>query len=397
MAGASADELDSFAGWLVVALGFSSLLLVWGTVFTFTVYADALATTFGLDQLAVSSLFSVTAAVFYIVGGGVGVTVARVPLRPVVLAAAATVGIAVSLLQVVSSYPGLLVTFALFGMAGGTMFVLVLSVVPLWFDAYEGRAMGVALAGNGLGVLVLPFVWVWLLSRVDIRLAFGIVGGALAVVLLVASPVVRRPASVQPSGSVGLDRAWLRSSLTDRAFVVALVGFPLLWAWYFVLSSSLVDILTTAGIARTLAATAFGIVGGVSVLGRLGSGAIADVVGPRETLFVGVALAALAAAGLLGAGSPAVMYVALVAFGAGLGALATLFSPILVNRFGPENATAIIGLFTMAQATTAFGAPIGLSLLFEATGGYAVPLGLLAVLTFTGALLFHWGTRPGGT
>ncbi|MFB6353578.1 MAG: MFS transporter [Halobacteriales archaeon] len=393
MADAAGGELDSARGWLVVALGFVSLVLVWGTIFTFTVYAGELAGAFGLSRLAVSSVFSVTTAAFFVAGGGAGVVIARLPLRPVLAAAGVAIGASVALLQVVGSYAGLVAAFGLLGVAGGTVFVVVISLVPQWFDAYEGRAMGVTMTGNGLGVLVLPVVWVRLLGRVDVRTAFVVVGGAAVAVVLAASLVYRRPAGVDP-GRVAVDGDWFRGHLADRRFLVALVGYPLLWSWYFVLSSSLVDVLTAAGIARTVAATAFGTIGGISILTRLASGAVADRFGARETLAVGVGLAALGVLALVVTDTRALMYVTLAVFGVGLGAVATLFSPILVGRFGPENATAIVGLFTVAEATTAFGAPIVVNLLVGATGGYAVPLALLALLTLAGAGLFHWGTGP---
>lgn len=396
MADATASEVDSARGWLVVALGFATLLLVWGAIFTFTVYADPLAAAFGLSGIQVSAVFSVTTAAFFVAGGTIGVAIARVPLRPVVVAAGLIVGLAAGLLQVVSSYTGLAVTFALLGTASGTVFVVITSLVPQWFDAYRGRAMGVTLVGNGLGVLVLPLVWVWLLARVDVRFAVGLVGLATAAVILVAGLVFRRPASVSPTASVVLDLDWLGSTLSDRAFLATLVGFPLLWSWYFVLSSSLVDVLTTAGIARTLAATAFGTVGGVSVLTRLASGVAADRVGARITILVGIGLAGLGMFALAVSDTELLMYLTLAVFGVGLGAIAALFSPIVVGRFGPAHATAIVGLLTVAEAPMAFGAPIATNLLYAATGTYAAPLAVFGTLTLVGAWLFYRGTRPVG-
>lgn len=387
-------ELDSGRGWLIAALGLVSLLLVWGTIFTFTVYADALAMAFELEMVATSSVFSITTGAFFVVGGAIGIGVARLPLRPVVAAAGLGIGLATGLLQIVSTYLGLAVAFALLGTAGGVVFIVFISLVPQWFDAYEGRAMGVTLTGNGLGVLVLPFVWVWLLARTDIQGAFAVVGGASAVVVLVASLVTRRPTGLPGAEAVTIDPAWLRSMVADRRFLIALVGYPLLWSWYFVLSASLVDILTTAGITRTVAATAFGTIGGISIATRLAGGTAGDLIGHRRTLLAGVVLAVLGVFALLVTDTPLLMYVTLVLFGVGLGAIATLYSPIVVDRFGPANATATIGVFNMAEATSAFGAPIAVNLLAGVTGGYALPLAALGVVTLIGALLFHWGTGP---
>jgi len=392
MSDSAESALDSLTGWTIVAFGLIVLTLVWGTIFTFTVYAENLARAFGLSSLRVSSVFSIATAAFYVAGGLVGVLVSRTPLRPVVAAAGLAVAGAVALLQVVTGYVGLVVAFGLLGVAGGTLFVIVISLVPQWFDVYQGRATGITLIGNGLGVLILPFVWVWLLEWTDIRGAFAVVGGATAAVVLLGSLVSRRPPGVRAAGAAGIDRAWLASTFRDRRFQLAIVGFPLLWGWYFVLSSSLVDILTTAGIARSVAATAFGIIGGVSIVARILSGVLADRIDPRLTFLGGVVVAAAGMVVLTFVRTPLVMYVSLVTFGLGLGAIAALFSPVIVSAFGRENATAVVGLFTISETLTSFLAPIGMNALSTATGGYAVPLAGVVAMTLLGGAMFYWGT-----
>lgn len=390
----SGSELDSLTGWLIVALSLANLLVVWGFIFTFTVYADALAGAFGLSPIRASSVFSVTTAAFYVAGGALGVLVARLPLRRVVLATGIALGVAVGLVQVVSSYVGLLLAFGLIGAAGGTVFVVIISLVPQWFDRYEGRAMGIALTGNGIGVLVLPFVWLWLLERTDFRGAFALVGGVTVVLVLVSAAIFRRPGGVRSAETPLVDFAWLRTRLTDARFVVALVGYPLIWGWYFVLSSGLVDILTTSGIARAVAAGVFGTIGGVSVLARVASGAFADYVGPRKMLTAGVVLAGSGMFALLGVGGGPLLYATIVLFGVGLGAVAALFSPVLLRAYGVENATAVVGLFTISEAVTAFSVPIVTNYLVGLTGGYTAPLVLMGAVTILGAAMFHWGTDP---
>ena len=389
------DALDSRAAWVVVLVSVASLVVCWGSVFTYTVYAGALASAFGLASIQTSAVFSVATAAFFFVGGAVGFVVSRLPLRPVVLAAGVAMLAAVGGLQVVDSFPGLLAAFALFGVAGGTVYVVILSLVPQWFDAYEGRAMGVTMAGNGLGVQVLPFAWLWLLERTSIRGAFLVVGTATAAVLFAAAGVFRRPPGSRRGEDDIADLAWLRSLLGDPRFLAAWVGLVLCWAWYFVLSAGMVDILVSAGIARSVAAAAFGLVGGFSLASRVASGGIADWIGPRRTLAAGVGLTAVAIFGLASLESVPAMYVAVLVFGVGLGAIAALFAPIVIRAFGPSNSAAIAGTFNYASGTAGFLAPVAVGALAGATGGYTLPLAVLGVLTLVGAGLFYWGTDPG--
>ncbi|GGJ03326.1 hypothetical protein GCM10008995_11350 [Halobellus salinus] len=311
MNGTRDPKLDSLTGWLVVATGVVVLLLVWGTIFTFTDYSEALSTAFGLSELRTSTVFSITTAAFYVAGGVAGVLAARAALRPVVAAAGAAIAAAVGLLQVTTSYPGVLLAFGTFGTAGGTAFVVVISLVPQWFDEYEGRAVGITFTGNGLGISVLPPVWVWLLGRTRIRGAFAVIGGATALSILGTATIYRRPSGPVGGRASAVGTDWIRANFFDTRFLAAVAGFSLLWTWYFVLSADLVGILTGNGIPRAVAATAFGIVGGVSVVGRLVSGEFADRVGLCATLTGGVVVAAAGLVGLPWIGSSLPMYACL--------------------------------------------------------------------------------------
>jgi len=390
---ARARVLDSTRSWLLVALGVCVLTVVWGAIFTFTVYASELAAAFDLTGLQASSVFSITTAVFLVAGGAFGVLAARVPLRPVVAASGVGLAVVAVALHAVDSYVGLVVVFALLGMAGGTAFVVVVSLVPQWFDTYQGRAMGITMTGNGLGVLCFPFVWLQLFERVSFRTAFGVVVGTAALVVLAASAVYRRP----PGGTRDaptVDVAWLRERLGHRPFLAVVVGYGVLWGWYYVLSAHLVDILTGNGIRLGVAATAFSVVGGVSILARVGSGAVGDRFDPRAVFSAAVVLAAAAVVALPAIGSRLPLYVVLVGCGIGNGTLAALWSPIILSRFGAENATATVGILNFAIAAVAFLAPLAVSALRVRTGDYALPLVALGILTVVGVALFHWGTAP---
>ncbi|MFB6108041.1 MAG: nitrate/nitrite transporter [Haloplanus sp.] len=391
--GARHDARDSRRGWLLVALGVCMLMTIWGAVFTFTVYADRLAATFALSTLRVSSVFSVTIATFLVAGSVFGVLAARFPLRPVVAMAGVGLVAAASAFQVVTSYVGVVAAFGLLGVSGGTVFITVVSLVPQWFDAHQGGAMGITMTGSGLGVLVLPFVWLRLFDRTGFRTAIGIVVGAAAVVVLASSLVYRRPRDESRSATT-IDTAWIRARITDPRFVSAAFGYGFLWCWYYVLSSRLVDILTTAGISATVAATSFGTIGGVSIVSRIGSGVVGDRVGRRETFTTGVVVAGVCVLALSAVHTRLSLYLTLVGFGVSLGALAPLWSPIVVTRFGAENATATVGLLKLPQAGAAFAAPLAVSVLFGLTDGYADPLTALSVVTVLGASLFYWGTAP---
>jgi cyanate permease len=166
------------------------------------------------------------------------------------------------------------------------------------------------------------------------------------------------------------------------------------WAWYHVLSAHLVDILITTGIERTAAASAFGFMGGVSIVSRLASGVVADSVGIRRTLVASILITV--ASLLIAPLGPTFAFASIVGFGVGLGGVATLYSPALVRAFGPENATAVNGVFQLSLGVSGLLSPVAMSSLVATTGTYRLPLVLLAGVTTVGIALFWYGTRPDG-
>jgi len=387
------EPLDSTQGWLIVVLGIGILSTIWGALFTFTVYADRLATTYGLTALQTSSIFSITTAFLLVVGGVFGVFATRFPLRPVVVAVGIGLGFGTVALQFVDSYVGVIAAFALIGTSGGTVFTIVVSLVPQWFDTHQGLATSLSLTGLGLGPLVMPFVWLWLFERTDLRTAFAVVVGASVIVVLISSLVYRRPSNRSQNESAA-DLAWIYRLLTDPYFLTTMIGYALVWSWYYVLSSQLVSILTANGIAVGVAAAALSTIGGVSVFTRVGGGYLGDQVGQRKTFGASIILAGVCILALPFIHSQLLLYIDVVGLGAAFGPLAALWSPIVLTRFGTENATAIVGLLLIGSAGGAFLAPLGVNVLHRMTGGYTIPLFALSVFTVLGAALFYWSTAP---
>ncbi|WP_042663763.1 nitrate/nitrite transporter [Haloferax sp. ATB1] len=387
------EALDSTQGWLIVGLGICVLTMIWGTIFTFTVYADRLATIFDLTQLQVSSIFSITTAVFLMVGGLFGVFAARFSLRPVLVIVGVGLIAAIVLLQIVNSYPGVVVVFSLLGITGGTAFTITVSLTPQWFNSHQGLATSLTMTGIGLGPLVLPFVWIWLFNQVGLRLSFAVVIGATTILVFVSSHLYRRPPK-NLQNPTAVDITWLGKRVKNIRFLSTAIGFALTFSWYYVLSAHLVRILTASGINTKTAAAGFSIIGGVSIVTRISGGLIGDRVGQRETFSVSVFLASLCAFVFPFVHSNYHIYIVLFGFGVALGPLASLWSPIILTCFGSENAVATVGLINIALAGSAFLAPLAINELHHVAGGRTLPFMTLSAIVILGAILFYWGTSP---
>jgi MFS family permease len=156
----------------------------------------------------------------------------------------------------------------------------------------------------------------------------------------------------------------------------------------------LVALLRDAGLEGQAAATSLGLAIGVSVIGRLGFGPLADRFEKRAIMiFTGILLAA-AVACLLRVGSPAAVPAFVILFGLGLGGSAVLL-PLLVGEcFGLLSFGAILGMIMISATVGAAIGPVLTGRIFDVTGSYQSALILHIVALVTGAFVLMFLRKP---
>jgi MFS family permease len=124
------------------------------------------------------------------------------------------------------------------------------------------------------------------------------------------------------------------------------------------------------GGSQVAGAALLSLLGGVSVLGRLGIGVFADRIGTTRLFKASVLL--MAVSYLLWIIAPS--YVWLVAFaitlGIGYGLRIALMPAVLIELFGVQNLGAIIGIFFTASGISAVVGPLVAGFIVDATGTY---------------------------
>jgi len=386
----SGDALDSRRSWLVAAASAAAMVFTFGTAFSYGVFLQPFSDAFSIPPVTLSTVFSVMLFAFFIGAGVVGVVGARIPARAIAGGCGAVTGAAAPSLYVVESYVGLGAVFAFVGLALGTMYVVLASVVPQWFRTHRGTATGVIFAGNGLGLFVLPPAWQFAIERFGVRAAFLLLMALTTVVFLFAGLVCRRPRGAGiPASTAGSLLGWLKRLGRTHAFYGLFVGIGFSFGWYILLAAYAIDLFTARGLTGTEASTAFGLVGGISILSRLGSGYIADAVGFRRTFLGSLALAAVGLGLLLAPTRPA-LALGICLTGLGLGGTATVYTPMLLRRFGEDNDTAVIGIFNVGIGIVALAMPPVGTAVIAATGTYRsgvlLSLGLSVVAVVTVAV-----------
>ena len=379
----ASEQPDSSRSWLVATTGAVAMIFTFGTPFSYGVFREPLSQEFGIPAIDLSAVFSLMLFGLFIGSGIVGILSTRVRIRPLILAAAAVTAILAPGLFFIDSYAGIALVFGLLGWTLGTVFVLLVSIVPRWFDIHSGMAIGIIFVGNGTGMAILPWIWQFSFSTFGVAEGFFLLISITAATFALAGLVCRRPSWTEQSITSISPIQWVKNVARTRTFQLLFIGIGLSFGWYQIFAGYAVDLFEAEGLTRSAASLAFGSIAGVSIVSRLGSGVAADRIGSRRA-FVFSLLSAAAGAMLLLISHPLSFALAVILMGIGLGGTATLYVPLLMSIYDPENDTAIVGIFNIPAGIAALAMP---------------PLGTAMIASFesyTGAIILTAGTIIAG-
>jgi predicted MFS family arabinose efflux permease len=390
--------------WVVVAVGFLALVMAAGFRATAGVLLIPLHEDFGWSRGTISLAVSINLLCFGLGAPFAAGLVERFGVRPVVVAALATIA-GSSLVTTVMTEPWEL--FLLWGIVNGcatgaVSVPLAAIIANRWFVRRRGLVTGVLTASNASGQLVFLPLLAWI-AGYDWRYASITVAAAAALVVLppVAVFMRERPADVGflPYGA---DEAWTPSPPAPGGFGAALSGlwlagrsqtFWLLAATFFVCGATTTGLISTHlipaahdhGITQVTAASLLALIGAFDMVGTLASGWLTDRFDSRALLVVYYGLRGLALLGLPVALGSA--HAALIAFAVvyGLDWVATVppTSALTTSAFGAERAGVVFAwIFAAHQLGAAVAAWSG-GFARDTTGEYGpvfIGAGVLALL-----------------
>jgi MFS family permease len=382
----SLTEFDlGYYGWRVVLAACLGVMAGFGSLFvyTFAVFVKPLSAAFGWNREAISLGFGLAAITLGLISPLLGRWIDRFGPRRIILPCMTIYGCAIlSLALLRSPIWQFYVTCILLGLVGnGAAHLAYSRSISTWFQRRLGMALAFVMVGAGLGAMILPVVAQTIISRSGWRAAYVSLG---CLALLLGLPlswryIVERGA-VQPE-SAPVPHSGLTWQQGLRSF-----AFWIIVAVLFVSSISmngaithLSALLTDRGITPRDAALCASLLGGSSMLGRVGVGWLLDrFFGARVAFVVSLITAAgiflLARASSFPAGCLAAALI-----GVGAGGEAAITPYLLTRYFGLRAFSTLYGLtWTFYAAAGAIG-PVILGRAFDSTGSYASLLVVLAV------------------
>ena len=329
-----------FYGWIVVAASAAIVCIGMGALFSLGVFLKPMADTMGWSRGAISSV-----ALLNWMAMGLGSFVwgslsDRIGARAVAVAGGVLLGLGLVLSSQAQALWQLAVSFGVMvGFAVGAFYAPLTSTATKWFTARRGLAVALVSSGIGVGILTIAPLARALTSLWDWRVALLVIGDLAWLVIVPAALLIReQPGDVGAAALGGAARAGREYSTgqvvaTPQFWAIALTHFACCAAHSGPIFH-LVAHATDQGIGAMTAASALGVSGLSSIVGRLGGGLLADRVGARATLLAGLALQAVMIVLYLGVREVGPFYALAIVFGVAYGGVMPLYALVTREYFG---------------------------------------------------------------
>ena len=359
--------MDSRRAWLTVVAAFFSSAVTLGTAYSFGAFFESMSEEFDAAAGATAVVFGITTFTFFWLSMITGRMSDRFGPRVVLVAGAVAMFTGLMLTSRVDSLGVGYVTYgAGVGIAAACGYVPMVATVGGWFVQHRALAVGLAVAGIGVGTMVMSPLSAAMIDRYGWRDTYVVFAISGALVLLACVPLVDRPpgdGSPQPSRFGDA----LRSPVFRRVHMSAVaLGLALFVPFVFVGQYA-----KEQGIDSVQAAVLVGVLGGSSVLSRVGFGSLVLRFGSFRLYRACFVIHAVSFLIWLVAGSSYFMLVLFVlVLGVGYGGFVAL-SPILISdRMGIAGLGSILGLLYTAPGLGGLIGPPAAGWLIDRTGTY---------------------------
>jgi MFS family permease len=398
-----------FYGWWIVAAVFYVYFAgLCSGFYTVSVFLEPLQETFGWTRTQISLGFTIAALLVGLLSPLVGLAVSKAGTKNVLIFGSVFVAASLLLLgsverlwQYYSLYVALAVGIACVGHVPNQ------TIISHWFENKRGTAMGIIMAGIGLGGMVMIYLASLAVDAFQWRWSYRLLG---AFVLCTVLPVIlfvikNRPSEMglTPDGAPASGPAGKASSsgisFTLKESLGSLTFYLLcfMMAFYSVIVGAMtqhaIALLRSGGI--TDPSLFWSATLGASVVGRLLFGSLADRVSKKGLIVIIWALhiAGLAALYYI-ADAGSFLWLFVVSYGLALGGFATVFPVFLGERFGVEHFSKLVGITGLFMIIGMAAGSILLGTIYDKTESYGLAVQILIGVAVVSLVLSTIVGRP---
>ncbi|WP_419853332.1 ferrochelatase [Candidatus Poriferisodalis sp.] len=371
-------QLDSAAGWAVALSASLATFAVFGVAYSFGVVLDSIRDEFGIGTGLASLLFAIPTFLYFVLGVFTGRLGDRYGPRRVLFAGAVALGAGLWATSLAQSLWVAMTSYVLgVGISVACAYVPMVSVVGGWFERHRTAALGVAVAGIGLG----QFAGAWGAERlIDVygwRDTYQVLAVASTGLLMLAAIAARRPPHVAPPSEMPS----LLRLMHNRRYTLLYFSMMLLSASLFVPIIYIKDYLDDLG--KPGGQWLISIIGLASLLGRLVLGALGTVLPLMRLYQLAFTIMGLSYLIWLFAGDNyTVLVIYALVMGCSYGGFIALSPAVAAELFGLAGLGGVLGaLYTAAGIGGLAGPPLA-GLLIDGAG-YRVTIVAAMIVALT--------------
>ena len=420
----SSQKPPFYYGWIIVATSFITLGVAFGVWYSFSVFYIAIINDFAWQRATTAGIFSLFTISHYLCAFLTGWLIDRFGPRLVIPAGALWLAASLTLLTKAHDIFDFYLVYGILAAIGVSLigFVPHATFLPRWFVQRRGLALGLAMAGVGVGMLIVPPVMQHLISCHNWRYAYQV----LAIIVLLIIPInlffqrrdpqqiglqadglIRAPdqtSSIETEtreNALIVDPNWTATEWTSSK-AVKTRRFWYLAAGFFLGPFAIQGVLLHAvaglvdgGMTTRMAALTFGFLGICGSVGKITLGFFGDRWNRETANTIGMAAATLGVLALAGMKLlPQLLpYIFAAGFGFGYGAAAPLFPSIAADIFQGRHFGRIFGLLSL---NLGFGGAAGAwfsGLIFDQTGSYSTAF-IFDIIALWLSCLCFWLAAP---
>ena len=398
-----------FYGWVVVVAFFVVGITLYGIHFSFGVFFKSIEGEFNLTRAATSAVLSTNVLLAGVCAFIAGWALDRYGPRIVTLLMGLFTGFSLLLTSQTNSLWQLFITYGLLlSMGTGPLFVVPMSTVSRWFDKKRGLALGITGLGVGLGTVIMAPFATYLISKLDWRMAYFVIGIIAWLIVIPLSRLLRKdPYEIGaiPDGikADSVDRRLQKSKnekyslqpaglsllqvFKTRSFWLVMFTWLSLASCIFLVFTHLVPHATDIGFSAGEAATVLSLIGGAAIAGRVLMGIASDRIGRKLTAIICALLQSGAMVWLIWAQDLWMLYLFALVYGFAFSGFSISMAALIGDTFGVRKIGSILGVLEIGFGVgAAIGSAVG-GLIFDVTNSYFMAFLLGAVVLLVAALL----------
>jgi MFS family permease len=366
-----------FYGWTIVGVGIVVTCIGLGSMLSLSVFLQPMSEAMGWSRTGISTASLVT---WLSMGAGSflwGALSDRFGTRAVLLLGGGLLGLGlVTASQAATLGQFQLLFGVLVGLASGSFYAPLTATTTRWFTEHRSLAVALVSAGIGLGASTVGPLARWIITNYDWRVAMLVIGNLAWLVIIPAALLVREPPEVSPAvgaspaaGAGGGELTAAQALRTPQFAVIALTYFACCAAH----SGPIFHMVTHAidrGVSAMAAVTVLSVAGLASLGGKIICGLVADRVGAKRTLLVGLAVQAVSVSLYVFTQGLGSFYALAVVFGFAYGGVMPLYAIIVREYFGARIMGTVFGAVALVSTLGMAIGPWAGGWLYDTSGSY---------------------------